>query len=144
MVTLLLMHWSYHSLALSHQCLSLQDCGNSIANTLELPQSCTKPSNSIHCLVHVVTPLLMQWSYDSLALSHQWSIHGSVQCNSSVSVWSYHTKPWLIILGLMQDCGNSTAGAMELPQSCTKPWYLVWSSPLTASVPHAAIDMSIP
>ena len=27
--------------------------------------------------------------------------------------------------GLVQDCGNSIANAMELPQSCTKP--LIWS-----------------
>ena len=25
------------------------------------------------------------------------------------------------IIGLVQDCGNSTADAVELPQACTKP-----------------------
>ena len=43
--TPLLMHWSYCSLALSHQYIDglEQDCSNSIANALVLLQSCTKP-----------------------------------------------------------------------------------------------------
>ena len=29
--------------------------------------------------------------------------------------------------GLVQDCGNSSASAMELPQSCTKPYIYVYT-----------------
>ena len=39
----LLTHWGYYCLALSHQYDLVQDCSISIANTLELLQSCTKP-----------------------------------------------------------------------------------------------------
>ena len=58
----------------------MQDCSNSIANALELLQSCTKPSMLCYILLKhgylcacktAVTPLLMHWSYCSLALSHQ-------------------------------------------------------------------------
>ena len=45
-VTPLLMHWSYCSVALSHQYMDglVQHNGNSIANTPELPKFCTKTS----------------------------------------------------------------------------------------------------
>ena len=42
-VTPLVTPWSYYCLALSNQYSLVQDCSNSIANTLELLQSCTKP-----------------------------------------------------------------------------------------------------
>ena len=136
-ITPLLTHWSYHSLALSHRLYDfyktdikvrliksifhqsvssgcqnkalydfLQNCGNSSANTLELPQYCTKPSailflmadilvwlmksifpQSVSSGCHnkalttqcktVVNPVLVNWSYHSIALSHrlyEWQI----------------------------------------------------------------------
>ena len=50
-----------------------------------------------------------------------------------IILWNVITYscPWILLYwhfamhhihGLVQDCGNSIASAMELPQSCTKPW----------------------
>ena len=40
--------------------------------------------------------------------------------------------------GLMQDCSNSIADAMELLQSCTKPLiYVVWNLNCVISNTHA-------
>ena len=36
--------------------------------------------------------------------------------------------------GLVQDCSNSSANALELMQSCTKPSILYWISPLSSSL----------
>ena len=44
------------------------------------------------------------------------------------------TSGWHHINGIVQDCSNSNALAMELLQSCTKPWL---------SVLHCAIGMSV-
>ena len=42
------MHWGYHSPVLSQLINGLvQDCGNSVANTLKLPQSCAKPFDGL-------------------------------------------------------------------------------------------------
>ena len=64
-----------------------KDCSNSIANAMELPQSCTKPSICLY-IQHFalplsistgwckkdVTPLLMHWSYIFLALTHRYML----------------------------------------------------------------------
>ena len=39
----------------------VQDCGNSIANALELPQSCTKPSNDHLSVFTAELPILTHW-----------------------------------------------------------------------------------
>ena len=35
------------------------------------------------------------------------------------------TDTHINIDGLVQDCSNSIANALELLQSCTKPWYML-------------------
>ena len=78
----------------------VQHCGNSIANALELQQSCTKPSicfkNKMNC----------NWWWCGF-------------CYVITVCWCGH------INGLVQDCSSSSALAMELLQSCTKSsvWY---------------------
>ena len=52
----------------------VQDCSNSIANALELLQSCTKPSTSMSYCTRNVTLVCQQWSHISFALSY-WYIH---------------------------------------------------------------------
>ena len=141
------MHWSYHSLALSHRlehslaasigilaaeengwlvavmyfCALEQDCSNSIANALELPQSCTKPwVGALPCYINwhscrrgewlacgggvfvwlskknktAVTPLLMLWSYRSLTLSHQ--LEQSLA--ASIGILAGEENGWLVAL----------------------------------------------
>ena len=59
----------------------------------------------------------------------------------------WHTWNRVEINGLVQDCGNSSANALELPQSCTKPlqWcgkgYLRISSSWNKSTPRWAIQL---
>ena len=49
------------------------------------------------------------------------------QANSSICTASVHLLPWHHIDGLVQDCSNSSALAMELLQSCAKPSiYQTW------------------
>ena len=69
----------------------MQERRNSIANTLELRLSCTKPSMCWQ------TP----WQYSRVGYS--------------VPVSNLH------IDGLVQDCSNAIANALELRLSCTKP-----------------------
>ena len=45
--------------------------------------------------------------------------------------------------GLAQDCGNSIANAMELPQSCAKPSILQFLFPLTSHFPFKRSFISI-
>ena len=58
-----------------------------------------------------VTPVLMHWSYCSLALSHQYVLF----CVPTLTHKTIHSD------GLVQACSNSSANALELLQSCTKP-----------------------
>ena len=44
--------------------------------------------------------------------------------------------------GLVHDCSNSSANALELPQSCTKP--LIWYNILYILLFHCPFDNSIP
>ena len=94
----------------------VQDRGNSTADTLELPNSCTKPLLYIalhHPTWHivalcktVVTPLLTHWSYHNISLSHCYTLlyiiqHGiqwpttDASCKTVVTPllthWSYHS-----------------------------------------------------
>ena len=39
----------------------------------------------------------------------------------SRDIWTQGFSAYYYINGLVQDCGNSSALALELPQSCTKP-----------------------
>ena len=72
------MHWSYVSLALSYPYINglVQDCSNSIANALELQQSCAKPSIYFTISVHNLTSELHRCSLE----------HGTPQ--SSGSWWA--------------------------------------------------------
>ena len=73
-----------------------------------------------------VTPVCRQWCYICLALSY-WCVNGLVpDCNnSSVSNGVTTLVPshlyQMCIDGLVQDCSISSALAMEILQSCTKP-----------------------
>ena len=51
-------------------------------------------------------------------------------------VGNYNRLPELLCDGLMQDCSNSIANALELLQSCTKPstQYLLIHAPYTRVV----------
>ena len=82
----------------------VQNCCISTANALEILQSCNKPSI---------------WF---------WRFPGKIQHQRS----SYFTDLWGIqahVNGLVQDCSISTADALEIPQSCTKPSIRFWRFP---------------
>ena len=91
---------------LSHECYIpyhvdglVQDCSISMADALEMLQSCT------NCYVVFKQELIAPNSYD-FCLDQQDYVDG-----------------------LVQDCSNSSALAVELLQSCTKPsiWYLAYT-----------------
>ena len=145
-VTPLLTHWSYHSLALSHRLYDfyktdikvrliksifhqsvssgcqnkalydlLQNCGNSSANTLELPQYCTKPSAISFLLADIWKYGWWSPSFINLSALAVRTRLCMTYCKTVVTPvlthWNYH----------------SIANALELPQSCTKPsaiWFL--------------------
>ena len=132
-----------------------QDCSNAIADALELPQSCTKPSKYSlpthrHLLVVILWASFVDVRSFAEVFNHEVSspigcficrqqcferlaIHGwwrgdpcdvqegwcqvNIQSNRLMKTWIqiYHFH------GLVQDCSNSSALAMELLQSCTKP-----------------------
>ena len=58
-ITRVCQQWSYVSLVISHWYVEglAQDCSNSIANALELSQSCTKPS--MRCIIQMI--LVSMW-----------------------------------------------------------------------------------
>ena len=87
-VTPLLMHWSYSSLEISHWCTSitciyhwLQDCSNSIANALDLLQSCTKP---------LIIRYIQQAGRDNLA-------HSGLMTGVWYNIW-YEWPHWRVSL----------------------------------------------
>ena len=120
----------------------MRDCSISTANALEILQSCMKPSNwswttvlhkavnIISCQYHyalkqsnflITLPFLSQiFTKQTPYLTHEGKIRRcllnvySLICILCFSL-SYH------INGLVQDCSNSIALAMELLQSCTDP-----------------------
>ena len=49
------------------------------------------------------------------------SIHEEVYCTGTCLKYRHTKRKSHIIISLEQDCGISTASALEIPQSCTKP-----------------------
>ena len=91
----------------------MQDCSNSFAIALELLQSCTKPSiysfgQSFYCL-----------SGSEATLKNTGTINWYQTKTQHNTAWTMCRLSY--IDGLVQDCSNSSALAMELLQSCTKP-----------------------
>ena len=76
----------------------VQDCSNSIANTL---QSCTKPSICVSFASGADIVFCIILYMNILGLSHRY--------------YKYH------LIGLVQHCSNSIASTVDLLQSCTKP-----------------------
>ena len=141
--TPLIMHWSYCSLVLSPWCTPLimhwSNC------SLVLSPWCTPLiMHWSYCSLVLspwCTPLIMHWSYCSLVLSPwctplimHWSYCSLVLspwCTPLIMHWSYcslvlshrctHRLEITVVDGSVQDCSNSTANALELLQSCTKP-----------------------
>ena len=70
--------------------------------------------------------LLFQWSLFSLIVYCGWSCQGAILWQMYIvdPTRSLFYKKY--IDGLVQDCSNSIANALELLQSCTKPWYHGW------------------
>ena len=97
----------------------VQDCSNSIANAMELLQLCTKP------LIYINFVYFLIWDYTP------------EKCHYFLPNWR-HLRHFN---GLVQDCSNSIANAMELLQSCAKPplcinivYSLIWDyTPLFSS-----------
>ena len=85
----------------------VQDCGNSIANAMDIPQSFSKPwtSHLLNMEVYFMEKSWMGW------------------CRRDVtSMYKHH------IDGSMHDCNNFIANAMEILQNCTidMEWYLFY------------------
>ena len=115
----------------------VQDCNKSIANTLELLQSCIKPSMWYICVqhyinhcqsVHVVPPCSSEFPVPAIAYwitnSHDQSSHAPVSgaCFTHSFIVSGRFQPSLIPLGtnsgLMQKRRNFIANTLELHLSC--------------------------
>ena len=77
---------------------SVQTCSNSIANALELLQSCAKPS-ICNLIAITMLQLYREWYWIQRDI--------------------YNGKTY--INGFVQDCSISIANALEILQSCTKP-----------------------
>ena len=92
-------------------CLA-QDCSHSIVITLELMQSCTKPSTCN--LLYKIDDLMQHPQY--------FYLYGKENID-----------------GVVQDCSNSIANALELLQSCTKP-----SIHICIKLPNNNSDMESP
>ena len=134
--------WSHNSHWLGANTDSLvQDCSNSSALAMELLQSCTKSA------------------MDSLCASLFLSSCESAKCRliscyltippippsvcQQGDVWSQDSH-WLGANtdSLVQECSNSSALALELLQSCTKP--STWSLNFGVYAPHSCPAMSLP
>ena len=84
----------------------VQDCSNSSALAMELLQACTKPSM---CITSTISSHLLK-NTNFWFLAH----------------WCEHYMD-----GLVQDCSNSSALAMELLQACTKPLICICRKPMS-------------
>ena len=98
----------------------MQDCSNSIAIAMELLQSCTK--QSIYSITEHggANGEMIQGSQ----LNKPWFF--GRHWHSTCQHYGQITATVLYIDGLVQDCSNSSALAMELLQSCTKPSICAW------------------
>ena len=61
--------------------------------------------------------LLMHWSYHCLALSNRYVMAKNI---NMFATYKKHCLSIILCNGLVKDCGNSSANALELPQPCTK------------------------
>ena len=59
-----------------------------------------------------------------LSAQFQLTRNDNVIIKSIIKIFRCHNNHYRNIHGLVQDCGISIADAMEIPQSCTKPWIL--------------------
>ena len=109
----------------------VQDCSNSIADALELLQSCTKPSIWYieHDSIKPTNPMI--------TVSFHHNIHSKLYITTTKG--SYEGLLWILrsdlcsevtlqehclmqhVDGFAQDCNISIANALEILQSCTKP-----------------------
>ena len=116
--------WTHSTLSTPREEINglVQDCSNSSALAMELLQSCTKP-------------LRLWFQQHFLLWRHLMFNRIYVWYHSTGTLWTHSTlsTPREEINGLVQDCSNSSALAMELLQSCTKPlrlWFqqhfLLW------------------
>ena len=104
----------------------VQDCSISIANALEILQSCTRPS--------------IYW------YSGGGSLHSG--SSSNVILWYHiftngnniHRCSTIILDGFMQERGNSSANTLELRLSCTNPLLMITSR----SYPSKQLKGSVP
>ena len=55
------------------------------------------------------------------------------------STATFHSGKQWQINGLVQDCSNSIANALELLQSCTKPWKCRMSNLRSQNTPHSSL-----
>ena len=109
----------------------MQDCNNSIANALELLQSCTKPSiysshpHSANFVINATlfffngeqsTPLCSCFNCCCMQFMPIFSLY-CVHTKSLSSTESIYPK----INGSVQDCSISIAITLEILQSCAKP-----------------------
>ena len=106
----------------------VQDCSNSIANALEILQSCTKPSIWYYFVLWngIKNAISDRLSQNRVHISWDILYCGFVSvCVTESSEKQNHDD------GFVQDCSNSIANALEILQSCTKPsiWYyfVLWN-----------------
>ena len=123
----------------------VHDCSNSIANAMGLLQSCTKLSIYIPNILSTVGSVTNAWlcmgqarawsnsntvsflqnplkrcltaQLQRLGINWLYRVHSTFRCHYSMLQYDVN--------GSVQDCIISSALAMEIPQSCTKPsiWY---------------------
>ena len=81
----------------------------------------------------VVYLLLFGRCHGSMVIKHECNLTDTSPhtLNSRLPMlYLFQHCPLLHIDGLVQDCGNSSALAMELLQPCTKPWYILCGNTL--------------
>ena len=120
-----------------------QDCSNSIAITLELQQSCAKPSSnwSVHESDHVSPQCTRKpVTEPCLICTLLWSRARFQYKDHLFRFQDLRDKDIAVVRpsqSWVQDCSNSSMSTMELSQSCNKPsGFSLWF--------HCAMDLSQP